>query len=93
MSRVIYKYPYPHRAPGLAVDFTIPKDAIIRHVGVQAGVPTLWVECEPTNDPEVRTLTIIGTGQEVVSEPWQYVGTSQCSSENFVWHWYERVTR
>lgn len=91
MSRVIYKYPYPHRAPGLAVDFTMPKRATIRHCGMQGGVPTLWVECDPARDSEVRTLTIVATGQAIAEGPWVYAGTSQCSSENLVWHWYERV--
>jgi len=91
MSKTIYKYPYPHRAPGLAVDFTMPAGAQIRHCGMQGGVPMLWVECHPDLDAEVRTLTIVGTGRAVPEGPWIYIGTSQCSSEGFVWHWYERV--
>ncbi len=91
MGKTIWKFPYPHRAPGLAIDFTMPAGASILYTGMQGGVPTFWAAVESDLPLEVRTLTIVGTGREVPEGPWVYVGTSQCASEEYVWHWYERV--
>jgi hypothetical protein len=91
----IWKYEIP-----MDKDITInmPKWAQILHIGMQNGVPCMWVEIPSdsfyTNSEVVyedRNFTIIGTGWEFgrmeIGNAGIYVGTWQ--NPPFVWHLYE----
>lgn len=84
--RTIYKYPLYPASP---CRVEIPARSIIRHVGQQNDVPTLWVEVDITQDDKTREFFIYGTGHTIVDvENLVYVGTTV--GDPFVWHVYER---
>ena len=87
MSKTIWKYAVPYRHdtrwtfmfPGIS-----PK---VLHLGMQAGIPCLWVEVEPDLESGwTRSFEWVGTGHEVPSQS-EYVGTVQDSG--LVFHLYE----
>jgi len=73
---------------------TFPEGAEIREVeGTGEREISIWVECNPEMDDQIRDFQIFGTGQPVLSdgirarEHAYYVGTA-FNSES-VWHIYE----
>lgn len=85
---VIHKYQFTN-GPFL----TIPLDpgAIVRHVDMQGGLITLWIEkLKPQDDFDpARMFRIFGTGHEIPPD-YKYVGS--CIDGSFVWHVYERTS-
>ena len=67
-------------------ELTMPRDARILTVQMQAGIPCLWAEVYPDNPVEVRRFAIVSTGCPVPPGV-SYIGTWQDGP--FVWHLYE----
>lgn len=85
MTRAIYKYPVHHAL----YPIEIPKGAVLRHVGEQHGIPTLWIEIDP--DAETRAVNIItvGTGHPVPQDG-HFLGTVMLGA--FVFHLFSEET-
>ncbi len=78
----IWKYPFRVTDE---YPLILRKGAIARHVGVQNGVPMLWVSVDPEAEPEDYRVKIVGTGHpypDAIDE--HFVGTFQQTP--FVWH-------
>ena len=78
----IWKYPF---SIAYAFMLEMPKGAVVICVQVQAGVPTLWAEVNPSNQTEYVRFRIVGTGHLLPLG--QYLGTFQ--QPPFVWHLYQ----
>lgn len=50
---------------------------------------SLWFECDPAAPLETRTLSLYGTGSDIVGDPGDYIGTFQIEDGNYVFHLYE----
>ena len=86
MSKTIYKYDL---AIGSNIR-TMPKGAIIIHVGNQAETLTIWVEVDPRQPEEARHFLTIGTGHPIPpNDTLMYIGTALFAGGSLVWHVYE----
>ena len=65
---------------------TMPADAEILSVQVQAGVPCLWALVSPDAPGVPRTVDTYGTGHPVDGNPGRYIGTYQLSNGGLVFH-------
>ncbi|QUW18859.1 hypothetical protein [Agrococcus sp. Marseille-Q4369] len=85
--RAIWKYQASLRTEPVKT-FEMPAVANVKHVGMQAGLVTLWVEVDgsPVLGTEERTFMIVGTGHPI-PDGTVYVGTTQ--DGGLVWHVYE----
>lgn len=69
-------------------DVKMPHGARIIHVHEQHGLPTMWVEADPSVQGVIRTFMIIPTGHAAIPADSKYVGTVHIDWT--VWHVYER---
>lgn len=86
----VYKYPlFDMRSPLSSdlVTLLMPENRPIRHLAMQDGVITAWAMVSIYDESENRTFLVAGTGQEVVSAKYQYIGTVM--DRQFVWHVFE----
>lgn len=86
-SMVVFKY---------TLDFLdrqsieMPKFSKILSVDVQRGKIRMWAACDPDQDSrEIRTFEVIGTGNEVLGLPRDFLGT--VIIDPFVWHVFEQL--
>lgn len=89
MKRAIWRYPLSAFGRNLSqVDITMPKGAVVLHVGLQLDIVTLWAEVDPGAPAEARSFEIHGTGWEFQAEGRKHLGTV-ITADQFVWHVYE----
>ncbi len=82
---VLYKYTLELGAEvqTLRIPGVRPK---VRHVDVQNGKITLWIEVEP-GDPSLESnFKVVTTGQPWNAKAWFHVGTVLWADGLFVWH-------
>lgn len=91
VARFIYKYPLSLREAKTLVK--MPRDAVVRHVGMQNGDVTIWAEVLPDNPTVTRTFHVFGTGHPITTEPGStdFVGT--VFDGPFVWHVFDAGER
>ena len=81
--KTIYKYP-------LIIgdqDIEMPKGAQILTVQVQNDMPCLWALVAPSNPPELKRITVAGTGHNIFEvDLLAYVGTFQLHGGELVFH-------
>ena len=72
----------------------VPDGAVVRALGVQDGIPCLWLEVDTDAPVAPRTVWIRGTGHPVPSTPNAlYVGTFMLAGGSFVGHvWIEALS-
>ncbi len=90
MTTTIYKYHL--LAP--VEDIVLPLGAVVRHVGTDQQVPTLWIEHAFPDDrgnDEVRTFVGFGTGHPIVGDL-EFVGTATGVEGWMVIHIFERLS-
>lgn len=86
-TRTIWKYPI-----GGGAMISMPRGGIIRHLAVQHGQPTIWVELDPSEPQESRQFVMYGTGHPIYEgASYEYIGTIQ--DAGFVWHFYEQLAQ
>lgn len=101
----IYKFAWPPTvSEGYPLRFPrVGTSAKILAFGMQEGNPVFWALIRADSDaldsifvepPDIaresdRELTIFPTGR-TIPPGWTYLGTSQCSKEPDVWHWFEK---
>lgn len=79
--RTIYKYPiykYRHRLP-------VPAQGIFRHIGLQDGVPTLWIEGDTEAEKNWIEVRAYATGEELSNG--KFLGTLQFD-DGLVFHFF-----
>lgn len=81
----IYKYPLA-LADAEVVQLDIPQGGQILTMGVQQGIPTLWVLVEVGRPEERRMFRTVGTGHDVPGGV-KFVGT--WFDGPYVWHVFE----
>ena len=86
MRKKIFKYPF-HTPESRS--FWIPKGGKILHFGLQADLPTIWVEVEPDAETVLRNFIIYGTGRLFEAVGLTYIGTVVGHLGQYVWHLYE----
>ena len=71
------------------IKIEMPKFAIIRYVGLQAGTPCIWAEVNPEDEIHEKNFYVFGTGHPISSEEgkFKYIATFQ--QDVFAWHLYE----
>lgn len=69
---------------------SLPEGAKVLTAQMQAGVPTLWVLCEPLRTAENRFFDVLGTGWDGIGPNHKYISTVQDGP--FVWHVFEHAT-
>ena len=81
----IYKYPI---LPSTTI--SMPRGAVIRHVGEQSGTVYVWAEVWDDRPDVTRRFCVVGTGAEapVCVAPAKFIGTVQMKS-GLVWHVYD----
>ena len=72
---------------------TIPVDAELLDVQVQAGTPCLWAIVDPSKEKEQRLLRIIGTGHTFTDEGLAYIASYQLGNGALVFHVFEKLQR
>jgi hypothetical protein len=82
--KTIYKYPLAVTA--CTIDLPVGSKVICVHE--QNGVPTLWVEQNPSLETDAFTFAVIGTGRPV-PEDGEHIGT--CFIGQNVWHVYKKI--
>ncbi len=85
--RMIWKFPLDQTVfqfPGQAI--IMPASAKIMAMQVQARVPCLWADLDPTGTQEMRLFRVFGTGH-ALPQDCVHVGTWQ--DPPYVWHLYE----
>lgn len=85
MKKEIWKY----TIDGIMNEIKMPMDAQVLTVQIQNGQPQIWALVNPQNETEIRTFTIVGTGNPFDSTNTKYVGTFQ--DVLFVWHLFEII--
>lgn len=84
--RTIWKYAM---VPGPL--FKMPTGATIVHAALQRDIPTVWVDCDPENPPELRRFEMYPTGVLVPAGA-KHQATFLLEDGNFVLHLYELST-
>jgi hypothetical protein len=85
--KAIWKFPLPPGSFLQPLYASMPADARVIHVGVQAGIITLWAEVDTGAPYAYRTFRVYGTGWDHQPKPQlEHLGTVQVGS--FVWHVY-----
>jgi len=80
MKRTIYKYSLTDGV------ISMPKYALILKVGMQDGIPCIWVAVDPNVEREKREFAILGTGC-IIPDRWAYIDTM--FDRQYVWHVFE----
>lgn len=87
-AKKIFKYQ-------LSIDYRqsikIPKNGIIRKLGIQKDTACLWVEVDTTNDLEDRIFLIFSTGQIIRDENINYIDSFTLYKGELVFHVYEQL--
>ena len=82
--KTIYKYPLLDWSQTIQ----LPKDAQVLTAAKQGDNVFVWALVDTTNEPEPRTFTIIGTGNEIVQNGnLHHINT--IFDNGFVWHIFE----
>lgn len=68
---------------------SLPRGAIVRHVGVQYGEVFIWAEVDPEAKKELRQFRAYGTGHKLPPDPGRYIGTFLLAGGSLVFHFYE----
>lgn len=70
----------------------MPDGAKVLTVQVQKGKPCIWAECNPDNEPVLRTFLIRGTGHPIDDDIKKMcIGTIQMLDGSIVYHVFERL--
>ena len=84
---VVHKYNL--RAADLQ-QLSMPKHAKILSVQLQRGELVLWAFVDISNEPELRTIELITTGNSVYDDYKRvFIDTVQLHSDNLVYHFFE----
>lgn len=75
---------YELNAAETAQDVQMPRDAWPAHVELVGGKLYVWVMVNPDLPLRMHTFYIFGTGQPIISDTADYVGTFRTGE--FVWH-------
>ncbi len=83
----IYKYDIPIETDKFYI--RMPRDGELLHVGVQRGIPRLWVRVTPSNPIVRRLFELVGTGHPAPDQNDQsgkYMGTLILFNGDLVLH-------
>lgn len=83
-KRQVFKYPL---ALAEVVELDIPEGGRVLTLGVQQGIPMLWVLVDVVQPMERRTFITVGTGHEV---PWATTFVGTWFDGPYVWHVFEK---
>ena len=83
--RVIYKYNLDviSKVQSLRVPGMLPE---IKHVAVQNGQITLWIEVDPGDGLLETDFKVVATGEAYNGDVWEHVGTVLMLEGSYVWH-------
>lgn len=85
--RAVYKYPLEITDEQV---IRVSEEHRVVLVGLQHGVPTIWIEVDPSAPQPPHRFFVHGTGHPIVPGA-VHVGSFQQAA--FVWHVYEEVSR
>lgn len=87
MNKVIWKYDVPARD---TFQLLLPEGAKVLSVGVQGGQPRLWVLVDRDAAPEARWFVVCATGERVIQDLGQFIGTFQLENGALIFHVFEQ---
>ena len=83
-TRTVYKYPIVSSEA-----ISMPRGAVIRHVGEQSGTIYVWAEVWTDYPVVSRSFLVVGTGwKQFALHRFKFIGTVQMSS-GLMWHVYD----
>lgn len=94
MTRSIWKFPLftkkDNITVGINADIIMPVGAEVLCVQTQYNSPYLWVVVDTEAEKEMRSFTLLGTGEDFTKHPGRYLGTFQLDGGNYVIHVFEK---
>lgn len=87
--RIIHEYHLKPEQMRESFILHLPRDAQIRHFGLQRELFTLWVEIDNEAPMEPRRLGMFKTGSEIPIAT-RYIGTVKFTY-GLIWHLYEHI--
>lgn len=80
---IIYKFPLMITD---RQEILLPRNSKVLSVQEQYGDMTIWVLVDPSDIKVRKAINIVGTGNPILNDPGEFIGTVQTNGGSLVWH-------